>query len=104
MILRQGELKNQVEQADAANERDMPKLLRRNEIEEKKHVTSGLKKTRWALGIFMLGAAVGEVHTQPFIPSDRNFFWNPGMMSKGGIPSRATVCATLSPGVGDDSA
>src|SRR5262249_54917925 len=30
--------------------------------------------------------------------------WNPGMMSKGGIPDRATVCATLSPGGGNDSA
>src|SRR5215475_3278969 len=38
------------------------------------------------------------------IPADRNFPWNPGMMSKGGIPSRTTICATLSPSGGDDSA
>jgi polygalacturonase len=52
----------------------------------------------------MLGVALGEVHSQPVIPSDRNFSWNPGMMSKGGIPNRTTVCATLSPSGGDDSA
>src|ERR1700688_3683606 len=40
---------------------------------------------------------------QTIIPADRNFAWNPGMMSKGGIPSRTTVCATLSPSGGDDS-
>jgi hypothetical protein len=32
------------------------------------------------------------------IPAERNFVWNPGLMSKGGIPNRSTVCATLSPG------
>ena len=42
-------------------------------------------------------------HAQ-IIPSDRNFPWNPGMMSKGGIPNRTTICATLSPSGGDDSA
>src|ERR1700730_13055113 len=41
---------------------------------------------------------------QSIIPPDRDFAWNPGMMSKGGIPSRTTVCATLSPSGGDDSA
>jgi hypothetical protein len=38
------------------------------------------------------------------IPSDRNFAWNPGMISKGGIPNRTAICATLSPSGGDDSA
>jgi hypothetical protein len=38
------------------------------------------------------------------IPPDRNFAWNPGMMSKGGIPNRTTVCATLSPSGGNDTA
>ena len=38
------------------------------------------------------------------IPPDRNFTWNPGMMSKGGIPNRTTIYATLSPSGGDDSA
>jgi hypothetical protein len=32
------------------------------------------------------------------IPADRNFAWNPGLMSKGGVPNRTIVCATLSPG------
>ena len=38
--------------------------------------------------------------------SNPGFAWNPGMMSKGGIPTRTTVCATLAPGNGtaDDSA
>jgi hypothetical protein len=52
----------------------------------------------------MLGVALGEVHSQPVIPSDRNFSWNPGMMSKGGIPDRTVVCAMLSPSGRDDSA
>src|ERR1700737_745248 len=38
------------------------------------------------------------------IPPDRNFTWNPGMMSKGGVPNRTTICATLSPSGRDDSA
>jgi hypothetical protein len=37
------------------------------------------------------------------IPADRNFAWNPGMMSKGGIPNRTAICATLSPSGRDDS-
>ena len=45
----------------------------------------------------------GLAHAQ-VIPLDRNFPWNPGMMSKGGIPNRTTICATLSPSGGDDSA
>jgi len=36
--------------------------------------------------------------TTGVIPAERNFAWNPGLMSKGGIPNRSTVCATLSPG------
>ena len=32
------------------------------------------------------------------LPAERNFAWNPGLMSEGGIPNRSTVCATLSPG------
>ena len=76
---------------------------RRNEY-RRNSLINGMKKTRWVLGILMLGVALGEVHSQPVIPSDRNFSWNPGMMSKGGIPNRTTVCATLSPSGGDDSA
>src|SRR5215813_5570725 len=41
---------------------------------------------------------------QSIVPSDRNFAWNPGMMSKGGVPGRDAICATLSPAGGDDSA
>jgi hypothetical protein len=37
------------------------------------------------------------------LPSDRNADWNPGMVTVGGIPNRTTVCATLSPGGGEDS-
>src|SRR5258707_11686952 len=63
----------------------------------------------WTLATIMLGAA-GEVHAQTIIPADRNFPWNPGMMSKGGasgagIPTNRTQCgAVLSPSGGDDSA
>jgi hypothetical protein len=32
------------------------------------------------------------------IPADRSFAWNPGLTSKGGVPRRTAVCATLSPG------
>lgn len=32
------------------------------------------------------------------IPAERNFAWDPGLTSKGGIPNRTSVCATLSPG------
>jgi hypothetical protein len=42
--------------------------------------------------------------TSGIIPPDRMFSWNPGMMSKGGVPNRTTICATLSPSEGDDSA
>src|SRR3984893_5913294 len=41
---------------------------------------------------------------QSIIPPDRDFAWSPGMMSKGGIPNRTTICATLSPSGGDDTA
>src|SRR5262249_14985541 len=43
-------------------------------------------------------AATGSI-----IPADRNYAWNPGMMSKGGIPNRTAICATLSPSGADDS-
>jgi Divergent InlB B-repeat domain len=32
------------------------------------------------------------------LPADRMYPWTPGLMSKGGIPNRTTICATLSPG------
>lgn len=42
------------------------------------------------------------------IPADRNFAWNPGMMSKGGasgagIPNRTTINATLTPNGTEDT-
>lgn len=41
-----------------------------------------------------------------FLPADRLTEWKPGMMAVSGIPARATICATLSPGGGtvDDTA
>ena len=51
--------------------------------------------------LFSSQLALGQ--SLQMIPPDRNFTWNPGMMSKGGIPNRTTICATLSPSGGDDS-
>src|SRR6185312_580441 len=44
------------------------------------------------------GAQVKAPLPSGVIPADRNFAWNPGLTSKGGIPERTVVCATLSPG------
>ncbi len=52
--------------------------------------------------LFSSQLALGQ--STQIIPPDRNFTWNPGMMSKGGIPNRTTICATLSPSGRDDSA
>jgi hypothetical protein len=52
--------------------------------------------------LFFSQLALG--HSTQIIPPDRNFTWNPGMMSKGGIPNRITICATLSPSGGSDTA
>src|SRR5262249_20702374 len=49
--------------------------------------------------VFTSHLALGQI-----IPADRNYPWNPGLMSKGGVPNRTTVCATLSPTGGNDSA
>jgi hypothetical protein len=38
------------------------------------------------------------------LPPDRRTTWNPGLNAVGGIPYRATVYRTLSPGGGDDTA
>jgi hypothetical protein len=48
--------------------------------------------------------AAASTQALGIIPADRTFSWNPGMMSKGGVPNRATICATLSPSGEDDSA
>jgi len=52
--------------------------------------------------LFTSQLALGQ--SAQIIPPDRNFTWNPGMMSKGGIPNRTTICATLSPSGNNDSA
>ena len=52
--------------------------------------------------LFSSQLALGQ--STQIIPSYRIFTWNPGMMSKGGIPNRTTICATISPGSGDQSA
>jgi hypothetical protein len=45
--------------------------------------------------LFSSQLALGQ--STQIIPPDGNFTWNPGMMSKGEIPNRNTICATLSP-------
>src|SRR5262249_37603924 len=52
--------------------------------------------------LFSSPAALGP--STQIIPPGRNFARNPGMMSKGRVPNRATICATLPPSGGDDSA
>lgn len=44
------------------------------------------------------------VTTFDFLPADRLTVWNPGLNAIGGVPSRTTVCQTLSPSGGDDTA
>jgi hypothetical protein len=44
------------------------------------------------------GNAAAAPSSGSVIPAERNFPWNPGLTSKGGIPNRTSVCATLSPG------
>jgi hypothetical protein len=38
------------------------------------------------------------------IPAERRTTWNPGLNAIGGIPARSTLCATLAPSGGDDTA
>src|SRR6185369_3564249 len=42
-------------------------------------------------------AADGDASAISFLAPDRATRWQPGMMAAGGIPSRSTICATLSP-------
>src|SRR5580765_1166495 len=42
-------------------------------------------------------AAEGDASALSFLAPDRATRWQPGMMGAGGIPSRSTICATLSP-------
>ncbi len=48
----------------------------------------------------------GAALTPPAIPvpADRVTVWNPGLNSVGGIPNRTTICATVRPSGGDDTA
>lgn len=62
-------------------------------------VTDSLGATAIATAVVDIQAASGAL-----IPADRNFHWNPGMMSVGGIPARSTIFATLAPSGADDSA
>jgi len=48
-------------------------------------------------------ALAAHTATAQIIPANRNYAWNPGLISVGGIPNRTTICATLSPSGGDDS-
>ncbi len=50
------------------------------------------------------GSAVVTVGSNPVIAPDRLTIWNPGLNAVGGIPSLTTVCKTLSPSGGDDTA
>jgi hypothetical protein len=56
-------------------------------------------------GLIFAGILVSsQLASAQIIPPHRNFPWNPGMMSKGGVPNRATQCgATLLPSGGDDT-
>jgi hypothetical protein len=38
------------------------------------------------------------------VPGDRRTHWNPGLNSTGGIPRRTTICKTVAPSGGDDTA
>src|SRR5262245_60928433 len=51
-------------------------------------------------------AAAGNAPANDVLPPDRATQWRPGLIDAGGIPSRSTVCSTLSPGGGtsDDTA
>ena len=47
---------------------------------------------------FILDVDYHYAWSQSILPAERNFAWNPGLMSMGAIPNRSTACATLSPG------
>jgi hypothetical protein len=42
-------------------------------------------------------SSASAIASSGFLPADRSTTWKPGMMAVGGIPVRATVCATLTP-------
>lgn len=49
-------------------------------------------------------ATVNVVSPGGAVPVDRLTIFNPGLSAVGGIPERTTICKTLSPGGGDDTA
>lgn len=53
-----------------------------------------------ALMLLTISSAYSQVPTSD-LPG--NFPWNPGMMSRGGVPNITNTCATLSPSGGDDT-
>ena len=57
-------------------------------------------------GIGFLGSHAATQAAGGIIPADRTFPWNPGLMSKGGVPNRTVVYKTLMPlgGNANDSA
>ncbi|MGC3996240.1 MAG: glycosyl hydrolase family 28-related protein [Anaeromyxobacter sp.] len=60
-----------------------------------------------AVNPLVAGSALVHVtagSSSEIIPADRRTTWNPGLMSQGGLPIRNTLCATLSPSGGDDTA
>jgi hypothetical protein len=52
------------------------------------------------------GIEAAAIDASSLLPTDRGTRWQPGMMGAGGIPARATICSSLSPGGGttDDTA
>lgn len=46
-------------------------------------------------------AAPARVNSRVVLPADRATTWNPGLVGVGGIPTRSTVCSTLTPRGGE---
>ncbi len=63
-----------------------------------KHWTVVLLAILFMLGVDSPHAWSQSAATTSIIPAERNFAWNPGLMSKGGIPNRTQTCATLAAG------
>jgi hypothetical protein len=57
-------------------------------------------------GIGFLGSHASTQAAGGILPADRTFPWNPGLMSKGGVPNRTVIYKTLTPlgGTTNDSA
>jgi hypothetical protein len=61
-----------------------------------------MRDVRLTLTLVLLSAAISHAD---YVPDDPMRFtvWNPGLNAVGGIPSRTTVCAALSPSGGEES-